>query len=360
MIFSFSPIAVFPQESPDTQEFLAKKIDSLEQSIQSLAYTELIQSMSLRSILIPNYDPERKALVARQAYNIWSGISGEKYVSHFNLYTALYEANKYLKSENTNFFNQALGHSESVVSIKFGMDPNVFYSAGSDGRVLKWNLNNINGIPEIVYEGKHLIRSIDLSDDGKFLMVVAREKGIFLVTLDKLNTESSSHFSDPVPVQTAIFVPGRQQYISADTQGNLTVKGFKTDTTIIGKSKEKIISIAVHPIEDRVFTGTEKGTLDIWDEIGRVNHRFDEPTAINAMAISHNHKTLAIGREKGDIILWDLENHQVLRVISGHHSAITDVEFHPGDGLLLTTSRDRTARIWDIENTKKLPLVFDD
>jgi len=36
------------------------------------------------------------------------------------------------------------------------------------------------------------------------------------------------------------------------------------------------------------------------------------------------------------------------------------LDFSPDDRFLLTASRDRTARVWDIGNPRKLPIVLDD
>ena len=39
---------------------------------------------------------------------------------------------------------------------------------------------------------------------------------------------------------------------------------------------------------------------------------------------------------------------------------VTDIQFNPQGNLLLTTSRDGTARIWDLSDSRKLPIILDD
>ena len=158
---------------------------ALEDQVISLKRSELSQSISLRSLLVPNYFPELKALTARQAYNFWIENTGDKLVSHLNVYAALHDANKYLGYDSTNntYYNQILAHGDLVVSVEFGKKPNVFYSAGSDGRILQWNLSDLDARPKILYEGPELFRSIDISFDDEWLMAVTKENGIILINL---------------------------------------------------------------------------------------------------------------------------------------------------------------------------------
>lgn len=333
-----------------------------EEKIDRLAATELVQSMSQRSLLTPGYFPELKALIARQAYEFWKENSNEKYVSHLNVYSALYYANKYLGYDSITHqaFNQVLGHSESVVSLKFGNNQSKFYSAGSDGRVLLWDMEKIKAPPVLLYKGDHLIRSIDISPDGQWIMVVSKDQGIFFIPGRKLEEASEYYSHFPEKVMAAAFLPGSDQFLMVDRTGNIRIRGYNGDESI-DRTMEKILSLEVNDDSGEIYLGTLSGKLQKIDRPGEIrNVAFSESFAINDIAISHNQKLLALGREKGDAILWDLEKDTIVRVISGHQSAITDLDFSPDDSLLLTASRDRTVRLWDVHDTRKLPLMLDD
>ena len=332
-----------------------------EAKIKTLEFSELVQSMSQRSLLMPSYQSELKALVARQAYEFWKTNSSEIYVSHLNIYLALYYANKYLGNEDKSYaFNQVIGHTESVVSIQFGKNPNILYSAGSDGKVLKWDLNNLEHVPTVIYEGKHLIRSIDLSFDEKWVLIVTKEKGVVLVPLEDISSESSGTIYDPEPVQTAVFYPNELKYLTVNETGELKNKGYQIETPVIGTTKSRVSSLTIKEDDNEIYAGLAEGNVLVLGDNGTSDIKTKDFYSINAMAISHNHRLLALGRELGDAIIWDLEKKEIIRTISGHQSAVTDVDFHPNNNLLLTSSRDGTAKIWDIYESKKLPLVLDD
>ncbi|UXP31488.1 hypothetical protein N6H18_14140 [Reichenbachiella agarivorans] len=340
-------------------------IQELQSQIEILRTTELIQSMSQRSEIMPSYHHDLKALIARQAYNFWIQNKGEKYVSHKNVYAALYYANKYLEYDSLNFesYNQVMAHNEAVVSLKFGKDPKVFYSAGSDGKVLKWNLDDIKGIPTLLYQGDHLIRSIDVSFDDQMIMITTKNQGlIFVSTSERINMgEITPVISrDNEEVQSAVFFPNEYKYLAVNKQGEIRIKAFNTDSVYRRKNKQQVNTVLVQEDNQNIYLGGKSGKLEIITDKLDSAYLIPELFAINALAISSDKKLLAVGREKGDAIIIDLTTHQIVRTISGHQSAVTDVDFNQNDQLLLTASRDGTTRIWDINNSRIMPLILDD
>ena len=256
-------------------------------------------------------------------------------------------------------YNQVGAHSNKVTSVQFGVDPNSYYSSSADGTVLKWNLENPKALPEVVYESDHIIKSLDISDDGEWMMMVFYQTGMALVALDKNIGNEVLSIEDPEPVQTAVFMPGQQKYLSVARNGALKVKGFQTETKQIGKVEPTAVSMEIDDNAGTIYVGTLEGNIETWDQQTYFGYKLGTP-AILCLDISPDGKLLAIGRERGDAILWDIEKKRLERVISGHQSAVTDIEFSPDGSLLLTASRDKTARLWDLSDSRKLPILMDD
>lgn len=350
-----------PGYAQNDESLPPEDIDRLKERIGSLRTTELVMSMSQRSLIMPGYLTTLKALIARQAYNFWSTSNGEPYVSHLNVYSALHQANKFLDFDSSRMlaYNQVGFHSNTVTTIEFGADPNAYYSSSSDGRVLKWNLYNPKAIPEVIYESKNIVRSLDISDDGRWMMVVFYQSGVALVSLEQKFGEEILSIEDPESVQTAVFMPNEQKYLIVTKDGALKVKGFHTETQQVGKTESVVLSLTVDENDGTIYAGTVDGILESWDKQTYFGYRLGSP-AINCLDISPDGKLLAIGRERGDAVLWNIEQKRLERLISGHQSAITDINFSPDNLFLLTTSRDKTARLWDLSDSRKLPIVMDD
>lgn len=346
-------MVLFGQDSQD--------INLLRKKINTLRTTELVMSMSQRSLIMTSRLGDLKALIAKQAFNFWSTGDREPYVSHLNVYSALHQANKFLDFDNATLraYNQVGAHTDRVTSIVFGPDPSQYYSSSTDGTVLKWDLENPKAVPEIVYQSENIIRSLDVSDDGKVLMAVFYQTGIALVSLENSSVNDVVAIQDPESTQTAVFMPNEQKYLMVSKGGEVKVKGIQSETKMVGKTESTVLSLQVDENEGTIYAGNVKGVLESWKDESYFGYEIGT-SAINCLDISPDGKLIAIGREQGDAILWNIEQKKLERLINGHQSAITDIEFSPDNLLLLTTSRDRTARLWDLSDSRKLPLVMDD
>ncbi|MEQ8629573.1 WD40 repeat domain-containing protein [Ekhidna sp.] len=341
--------------------------------------TELVMSMSQRSLVMPGYQTELKALVARQAYEFWKEGNVEPYVSHLNVYQSLYEANKYLGYDSVRnmAYNQVGVHSNTVTSVVFGNEENHYYSSSTDGKILKWDLANPRAIPETAYESDKIIQSIEMSNDGKVLMAIFYQEGLALIPTEKNPQEDIQVLEDPQPVQAATFIPGERKYLMVAKTGELILKGFDAQSEQVGKTALKVNQLKVDEQDGTIYAGTEQGVLEAWEKPYKVKESpIDDimknwrkqsyfgyelgSFAINCLDISPDGNTLAIGRDRGDVILWDIPNKNLIRIISGHQSTVTDIQFNPKGDLLLTTSRDGTARIWDLTDSRKLPIILND
>ena len=335
--------------------------------------------MAQRSLVMPGYLTELKALVARQAFDFWENGNTEPYVSHLNVYQALYQANKYLEYDFSKdlAYNQVGFHSNAVTSLVFGSDPNAYYSSSTDGKILKWDLSNPKNIPEVVYESDKIVQSIEVSNDGKVLMAIFYQMGLALIPLDQALKDDISVLEDPEPVQTATFLPGERKYLTVSKKGDLMLKGFNAKTENLGKTALKVNQLKVDEKEGTIYAGTEQGVLEAWEKPYAVKESPIEDImanwknqsyfgyelgsfAINCLDISPDGNVLAIGRDRGDVILWDILEKKLIRIISGHQSTVTDIQFNAKGDFLLTTSRDGTARIWDLNDSRKLPTILDD
>jgi WD40 repeat protein len=89
---------------------------------------------------------------------------------------------------------------------------------------------------------------------------------------------------------------------------------------------------------------------ELWDLQTRKAYGKQLPpeTAVHAVALSPDGKTLATGDAAGQIQLWDVASATRVKTLSGHQGLIAELCF-TGDGLTLASaSHDRTARVWDV------------
>ena len=75
---------------------------------------------------------------------------------------------------------------------------------------------------------------------------------------------------------------------------------------------------------------------------------------VTALAFSPTGEYFVSGDEDGKLFLWCVEPWRELREFIGHTNRIAAVAFHPNDPRVITTSHDRTARVWDFESGEHL------
>ena len=72
------------------------------------------------------------------------------------------------------------------------------------------------------------------------------------------------------------------------------------------------------------------------------------------MVYSPNGDFLVNGSSMGMLNVWDTQCWEKRHELIGHTDEITNVEFHPDGRQLVTTSHDRTTRVWNIENGEQV------
>src|SRR5437870_12104162 len=69
---------------------------------------------------------------------------------------------------------------------------------------------------------------------------------------------------------------------------------------------------------------------------------------VGGLAISHDGKTLVIAGGDGKIRFLNMATGEVLRILTGHTNVVYRSIFTSDEKLIASSSRDRTARTWDV------------
>ena len=82
---------------------------------------------------------------------------------------------------------------------------------------------------------------------------------------------------------------------------------------------------------------------------------FSQPSAVFAMALSPDGKTLAMGDMQGQIALRDIDTLQPLgEAMQGHQNIIASISFSPDGKIMASTSADNTLMLWDTTDWQPL------
>ncbi|NOQ25200.1 MAG: hypothetical protein GQ564_07540 [Bacteroidales bacterium] len=316
------------------------------------------QSMAVKSQQISD-NTQLKALVAYQAYLFNEKYKGPKH--NPDVYLGLYYALKGLKGKTFNAIN---GHTGSVKDVAFVPETNILYSAGGDGKILKWDISDLEIPYETLLENPYEQRTLGITNDGKWLICSADSSKILLVNL--LNSvEKNQELVGHTKIVNGIAVaPNNEYFISSSNDKTIRKWDLKTmKGEIITESESKINSIEISPDSKLIVAGTQDGKISIWNSNEKSDPRIiddESKIAVTAVKFNNDGKWLVSGDSKGNLKIRNSETFELIENLEGHKSRISEIDFCPKDKLMATSSLDGTARIWDFTNLNNQPIVLSD
>jgi WD40 repeat protein/energy-coupling factor transporter ATP-binding protein EcfA2 len=334
-----------------------------EANALKLRFQAIASSMAIKSQTVEG-DPEQKALIARQGWLFDNEYGAKEY--NADVYAGVYHAYKELLDQDslTKDFNHYKGHEpgEAVRSVIYSQNGERVYSAGSDGKILSWDVAKGRKSNKVLISNNMVNRVVDISPDEKWLAVGSDENQILLYNLKSQGSAPKELTGHRGAVYDLVFLKDNKGFISVSGDRVVRLNNYKTNVEI-ARVADRVKSLALSPDGRYLAGGNQSGSVYLWDlenENKETLLYIKEGAAIHAITFNSDGTRLAIGNESGDVILWDLAESKQLRKLTGHRSNITDLEFNADNTLLASTSFDGTARLWVMEHLNDLPTVLDD
>jgi len=246
------------------------------------------------------------------------------------------------------------GHAGPVYTLLGGPGHGSVYSGSSDGIVAKWNIES--GKPE-AFSVRTDKPVFSILFHGDILLVGQGEGGIHVVDF-AAGKEIRFLKYHRLGVFDMAQVRKENVILSAGGDGVLCLYDANDFHLLnsIAVSQMKLRCIAVSPDEDQVVVGGSDGHLRIFDAA-----YFNELSSIKAheggvySARFLSRTTLVTGGRDAHLRFWKTGGIGLVETeaVPAHNFAIYDIAFHAEKGLLATASRDKTAKVWELEDLKK-------
>jgi tricorn protease-like protein len=225
----------------------------------------------------------------------------------------------------------APAHAGRIRNLVYSRDSNTLYSLGSDGSLKAWRAHDLQEVASTtVSEAGRPALSLALSPDGRFL-AVALEEG------DPDSADSNDGLIRLLDART--LAPASTL---RPTEGHVDSLAFSQDS-------------------GRLIVGGwagESGHVWIWDlALGQVGRELAvHPSRVSAVAWSPKGRIAATGSEDGTVEIWDADTGKSMRQCATLEKDASDplenrvmsLEFSPDGNHLLAACFDARARIWDV------------
>ncbi len=252
----------------------------------------------------------------------------------------------------------AVGHTSSVVSLSLDRTGTRLISAGSDRRVIKWDLHSRNAQSEPLADARPMVTQVaTLSADGELLATERTKGGIELWNL--ATGQSLGPLADGGGHRSSV------TSVAISPDGQLLATGSRDNTVIIwdavsGRPKFEplrahsgdILGVAFSPDGRLLASASTDNSVILWqvDSGAKLGgplraHRGD----VSAVAFSPDGKLLATGSKDDSVMLWDVANRKPFgKPLRGHTGDVTSIAFSKDGRALASGSRDRTVRLWTL------------
>jgi WD40 repeat protein/serine/threonine protein kinase len=250
-------------------------------------------------------------------------------------------------------------HTGVIFSTAWDPDGKRLASAGRDGELFTvkvWDAQT--GQPAFeLKRGPEEYFAVAFSPDGKYL-VTGRANGDVQVW-DARNGDAVGTLGThdrQVPIRGVVFSPRRQYLASVSADGNVQLWDATRLTekqvpirSFSARHRGQGLTLAFSPDGRRLVTGGERHTARIWDvETGKELKTLEGHSGdIHAVAFSPDGRWVAAGGEGSTVRVWDSHTGDLVRSFRGHTGLVSSLAFST-DGRLISGSRDRTVKVWDV------------
>lgn len=326
-----------------------RKADIARQEADNRKMLSIAQSMAVKSEQMRT-DTLLKGLLAFQAYSFNVDYKGVAYDP--DIYKSIYSSLQYFKGTD---FNVYRGHTGIIRSIILLNDQLI--TGGSDGQIIKWNTadknyttlaNNLQIVKKLVISGQTLF-ALTKTDIIKYDLT-AGTSDIFNLVNGEINS---------------LFLLNSGKFLLVQNQSIILSDNYKTQGVEVYKSESKINATEFDTKTGYFFVALASGKILYWKNIqsGQDNPvELDNIPNVDWGDISYNpvKSILAAGNNKqGTIYLWNINTGEKQQ-LRGHTSRITGIDFSNNGSLMASSSYDKTVRLWQMDDLKTLPIIFDD
>lgn len=326
-----------------------------------LLYLNIAQSMEAKSVTMD--DKELAGLLAMQGYIFHTRYDGAKYDPY--VFSGLYHAVAKQNGYNYNEMRVPGKSRNRMFSVAMSKKSNTFYTTGNDGRVLKGNVD-ANSVGDVISSNPYPNRVVALSRDEQYLAIGSDSSYMQVVNLSNNRvTTVKGHKSF---VNDIKFLPDDSGFISASADKTLRLTNHRTGSSdLLISLPFDLKKIDISADSKWLVGASSKGQVIRFDLTSRsyVVLTDEAPNRVLAIALNPSNTSVAYGVEvvdgnnltlRGTVKIFDIAQQRVTKQMSGHKSAISDLEFSP-DGLLLASAGlDKKLQMWVVDHEADLPI----
>ena len=301
-----------------------------------------------------NDNKELKALLAYQAYKFNKQYNGPE--NPENIYASLKTA---LTDLQVDYQISLSGHTESPRSLAVNTRDGALYSAGSDGRLLKWTQFADNAASVPIIKNSTINRIVAVSKNGRWLVCACEGTGIQVFDISSPSNKERIFNAHENRVRSIALYNNNQQMLTSGIDNFILkwdlVTGLNQTFYNLDSPAQ---TIAIAGDDRNVAVGTRNGNLILFTGVNpQPTILLNEPdNQILSAAFTKTGNMLISGDQQGVLRIWTLDNNRLIYTRKLHQARIVDIKIDPSGKYIATCSTDGKVYMINTDAMNQAPI----
>jgi WD40 repeat protein len=254
-------------------------------------------------------------------------------------------------------FSTLSGHTDWIQSLVFSRDSQNLYSAGNDGRVLKWD-HRYPVSYELIMQVDFAIRAITLSTERRLLAICGFSDTVLLWDLgsQQLRHRFDCESQDQRCVR---FSPDGSRLLRGGRLGEICVWDTQTGLELAHyRAHQRRVFTAAFSADGSQVTSVGEDRRLVRVDIATGQPTFEAEVArgkLMSMCLINDTVVAAAGADNS-IVLFDVLAGGIVAQLNGHTGTVSVMV--PCGDFLASGSFDTTLRIWDLQRLEERHAVY--
>lgn len=243
-----------------------------------------------------------------------------------------------------------IGHSDRITGVVISMKHDSLFTSSRNGEIIQWSLNSQRKVRVFNKAGKMVV-CMEITHDEEFLVVCFSSDGIFKIKIEQ--NEGDVNMENLPFTEGAVIMKLSKdsQYLAFNCKDyTVTVLNFhlrnKARVFLLGYPEVKGLGFLYNP--DYIVYFTPSNQLVISDFRGNETESITSTNTITSMACGKISNQFALALTDNSIVLYQVNPTKKISSISEHLSFIILLEFSSNDQFLISSSYDKTIRVYSL------------
>ena len=252
-------------------------------------------------------------------------------------------------------------HSDAVRSICLSSSGENFISASDDGSLFRISVNNPESREAVYFNPNDNIRAVAYSKTDDYIVAGTKSGNIYLWNSNVVSQKPEvSHIHKNI-ISDIVFV-SEKKFVSTSVDGEVVLWNIVDNSMkklAEYSTKKKNVAICFNERNNSVVVASENGTITTLSgqDLSEKSEFMSENGRISTIYLLKS-GDLLVGHLSGLVEIIDKTTNKEKTKWFAHNSAITGIDYCETTNLIVTSSMDRTVKIWDKSDINTAPIII--